>query len=222
MGTSPKSENNDGFDFDPLGIETISQIDEMNHEFAGKQPLEINGTTPTTIVAHQPVDGGLQFSVQFSSGKVETFNYCNMQMDYPALTAQYILENNVTRRATGKRDTVQAWARKTLCDLERTVCCLRRVYDFGIRNDNTIFRIRRTTQMGTLPAKKKRHYDNSLKIKYGVKVPRSVREALAFDAENGDTFWQDAICAEIGTLIEMECFKFHKKDFKHDPAFQLC
>ena len=30
-------------------------------------------------------------------------------------------------------------------------------------------------------------------IKYGVKVPRDVKEALAMDKENGNDFWEQAI-----------------------------
>ena len=29
--------------------------------------------------------------------------------------------------------------------------------------------------------------------KYGIAVPRSIKEALEFDRENPNTFWQDAI-----------------------------
>ena len=34
-------------------------------------------------------------------------------------------------------------------------------------------------------------------VKFGIKVPNSVQQALAFDKENGDTFWFDAINKEI-------------------------
>ena len=33
--------------------------------------------------------------------------------------------------------------------------------------------------------------------KFGIKIPKTVREALAFDLENGNTFWWDAICKEM-------------------------
>jgi hypothetical protein len=33
--------------------------------------------------------------------------------------------------------------------------------------------------------------------KFGIKIPKSVQEALAFDKENGDTLWWDAICTEM-------------------------
>ena len=38
-------------------------------------------------------------------------------------------------------------------------------------------------------------------MKYGIKVPRTQQEAIAFDEENGNTFWQDAIDLEINTIL---------------------
>ena len=45
-------------------------------------------------------------------------------------------------------------------------------------------------------------------MKYGVKVPRNVEEALQFDRENGNTLWQDAIKLETGTSIDLDYFEF--------------
>ena len=39
------------------------------------------------------------------------------------------------------------------------------------------------------------------RIKYGVKVPRHIREAKLFDQENGNTAWQDAIDLEMATIM---------------------
>jgi hypothetical protein len=33
--------------------------------------------------------------------------------------------------------------------------------------------------------------------KFGIKIPKNALEAKAFDAENGDTLWWDAICKEM-------------------------
>ena len=33
--------------------------------------------------------------------------------------------------------------------------------------------------------------------KYGIRVPKNVKEAKRIDTENGDTFWQDAITMEM-------------------------
>ena len=46
-------------------------------------------------------------------------------------------------------------------------------------------------------------------IKYGIKVPRTQEEAILFDKENGNTFWQDAIDLEMNTILP-------GFDFPHD------
>ena len=38
---------------------------------------------------------------------------------------------------------------------------------------------------------------DKIKMKFGVKVPTTVEEAMMFDAENGNTLWQDAINKEM-------------------------
>ena len=37
--------------------------------------------------------------------------------------------------------------------------------------------------------------------KFGIKIPKNVQEALAFDKENGDTLWWDAICTEMKNIL---------------------
>ena len=46
-------------------------------------------------------------------------------------------------------------------------------------------------------------------MKYGVKVPRTVREALILDQENGNTLWQDAIAKEMSNV--KVAFDIHEK-----------
>ena len=38
-------------------------------------------------------------------------------------------------------------------------------------------------------------------VKYGIKVPRNLQEAITFDEENGNTFWKDAIDLEMNTIL---------------------
>jgi hypothetical protein len=33
--------------------------------------------------------------------------------------------------------------------------------------------------------------------KFGIRIPKTVEQALAFDKENGNTLWWDAICKEM-------------------------
>ena len=45
------------------------------------------------------------------------------------------------------------------------------------------------------------------KFKFGVLVPRNVKEALEFDKTNGNSKWHEAIKAEIDQLMDYETFK---------------
>ncbi len=39
--------------------------------------------------------------------------------------------------------------------------------------------------------------------KFGVKIPKTVKEAKRFDEENGNTLWWDAICKEMITFDQL-------------------
>ena len=46
-------------------------------------------------------------------------------------------------------------------------------------------------------------------------------EALALDQANQNTFWQDAIWAKIGLLMDLNCFEFKEEGFVHGSDYQL-
>ena len=49
--------------------------------------------------------------------------------------------------------------------------------------------------------------------KFGIKVPKSVEQAVQFDKENGNTLWWDAICQEMKNVrIVFEIFEGEVKD----------
>ncbi len=37
--------------------------------------------------------------------------------------------------------------------------------------------------------------------KYGIEVPRSLKEVLALDVKNGDNYWSEAVGKEMGTIV---------------------
>ena len=37
--------------------------------------------------------------------------------------------------------------------------------------------------------------------KYGIEVPRSLKDALALDAKNGNKYWSEAVGKEMGTIV---------------------
>jgi hypothetical protein len=43
--------------------------------------------------------------------------------------------------------------------------------------------------------------------KFGVRIPRNEKEAIAIDRENGNTYWQDAIKIELDQLFEYKVFR---------------
>ena len=45
-------------------------------------------------------------------------------------------------------------------------------------------------------------------IKYGIRIPRNVKEALEFDRINRDHQWRDAIIREIEALMGQEMFAY--------------
>ena len=48
---------------------------------------------------------------------------------------------------------------------------------------------------------------NGPKFKFGIQVPRSMREALELDRANGNNFWKDAIDTEISQQLDYDVFK---------------
>ena len=55
---------------------------------------------------------------------------------------------------------------------------------------------KRTAIIGKMKSSK--HWERT--HKYGVRVPRNIREAFEIDAENGNTLWWDALLKEIANV----------------------
>ena len=55
--------------------------------------------------------------------------------------------------------------------------------------------------------------------KFGIRIPKSVEQALAFDRENGDTLWWDSICKEMKN-VRPACEKWEGKEGELAPGFQ--
>ena len=72
-------------------------------------------------------------------------------------------------------------------------------------------------------AKMRRAAGCSDNVMYGIKVPKSVKQALEFDKQNGDTFWEDSIKKEMKALFDMDTFKCVSGDtlFKKEDGWQF-
>ena len=65
---------------------------------------------------------------------------------------------------------------------------------------------------------------NTIKYNFGIRIPRTIREALLLDKMNGNTKWADSIEVELRALHEdNQCFKVLEnkndlpKDYKYIP-----
>mgnify|MGYP005847236111 CR=1 FL=1 len=68
----------------------------------------------------------------------------------------------------------------------------------------------------------KRHSrHDAIRYKFGVRLPRSVKEAHTLDGENGNTLWADAIKSEMSQLFEYDTFIDLGKDAPVPNGFKL-
>ncbi|CAJ1951562.1 unnamed protein product [Cylindrotheca closterium] len=74
----------------------------------------------------------------------------------------------------------------------------------------------RTARRAKKPGRNRRQ----VTIKFGVKVPMSVSQALEFDQENGNNKWQEAMKKEIAQLVALNFFTFHASDYIPDADSQ--
>ena len=77
-----------------------------------------------------------------------------------------------------------SWAKTVLCKYERAVRRVDRLYDFVLDDHDNIRCVRRA-----VCAKKKKSGPHPKRLKYGVQVPRTVKEAINFDKINNNTLW---------------------------------
>ena len=57
-----------------------------------------------------------------------------------------------------------------------------------------------------IKASKSNHISNTVNIKFGVKTPCDHKEAMMFDAENGNTNWEDADLLELKQIYNFDPF----------------
>jgi hypothetical protein len=159
-----------------------------------------------------------------------------VQTDQPSLVAKYVLANTIEGDTGG---SLARWARVALRTLKRSIRRIRRAYRMVTIPDNSMSvdewsslpaqpRIRRSTnaparrptspgppdRSKSKPNKRKKAGRNNRhlgEVKYGVRIPRNVREALLFDEENGDTLWTDAMSKEISALKHLNCFRVQER-----------
>ena len=68
--------------------------------------------------------------------------------------------------------------------------------------------------------RKRKPFKEKPRYKYGVKIPRNVKEALELDKENRNNKWAEAMKLEIQSLNDLECFEFQPKDYSPAKGYQ--
>ena len=197
----------------------IEQEKEVNEHFANlDEEPDFGGSRVTEIIAHEWRLGHPTFKVKWSGGDDTTWEtLADMRQDYPKMTAQYIVDNKVSRSKRGG-DRVLKWANKVVRDMDRAIRRIVRLYDFYLDEEENVKCIRRTQKKGS---RKKKKPPARNRLKYGIKVPVSVEEALAIDAANGNTLWRDAMGLEVGALLDLNCFEFKPKGWTPgEPGYQ--
>jgi hypothetical protein len=217
-------------------------LEDVVHQLTRVADDSVNDELFDGFAGHTWDNGVLMFRVRWKTEEESLLPFTLVQRDYPSETAAYVLKHKVgssAGRHTGGRFT--RWARQYQRHYSRVV---RRLFrqddgdyvpisslgaDSGIKVaanlPNGTRLIRRVTRDGIKPGgvrkrKKPGRISRPLEVKYGVVVPRSVKHALELDAENGNTFWADAIRKEIDSLLALDCFQFHAPDYKPSADYQ--
>jgi hypothetical protein len=199
-------------------LTSIEMVDEVNDELAeGRiEETQVGGSNATTIDAHRWQSGQLQLRVLWDTGEPSWESFRLMKVDHPQTTAAYIYDNKVTRSKRDGVDRNLQWAQKTLRDIRRAARRIANIYDYHLDTNDDVYKVRRADAT----RKKKKKQRQKEVLKYGVVVPRNVKEAFELDSKNGNTHWGNAIKTEIDSLISMECFEFHEKGYNPGNEYQ--
>ena len=144
-----------------------------------------------SILEHKFKDGILIFKTRYVGDIDEAIvdiPFVVLENDEPVIVTRYIKEHVVEDKRQGHYNT---WSKKTLKYHTRTIRRLYRLFEMDLK----------LTKMEQLKIRKinKAKGEN----KFGIKIPRSVKEALMFDKENKNTKWVDAIAKEIQNLLKL-------------------
>ena len=101
ISKNPPSNTNDvQFDFDPFDEKhDIEMCDEINNELAEEhtEATKMSGSRVTDIRAHRWKAGQLELEVHWDTENVSWESFQDLKLDHPNMTAQYIVDNSVSR-----------------------------------------------------------------------------------------------------------------------------
>lgn len=191
---------------------------EINDQFSRPDEApSVGGSVVIGIVTHEWRAGFLHFKVQWSDDSTSWESIHDMKQDAPRITAEYIVDNNVSRSRERGRDLVLKWAKKVVRDCGRAIRRINLLYDFYLDEDETVRKVRRLAKNGR---KKKKKFSSKPVFKYGIEVPRNAKHALILDQKNENTFWQDSMKKEVDDLLALDCFEYKDAGFHPGEGWQ--
>jgi hypothetical protein len=168
-----------------------------------------------SITGHKWENGILVLEILLSSGKKYKAPFSLIKKDRPIELAKYIRKEVIETKRGG---WYESWAKGVLKQAGRTIRRMHRYYNTGrierLRISNEI-KVRRLSRNKRLQNKKNR-------VKFGIKVPNNVREAIIFDKENKNNLWAEAIMKEMTALEKAGVFEFHPPHHQVSKEYQYC
>ena len=181
-------------------LTTIAEATEEDYEF-------------NVILSHKWTDGILVFNVELQSGKTVDIPFHLMKKDRPMETARYI---NIHVIEESRHGMHTSWAKKILKQANRSI--RRMSYHYNV---DRIMRIRKYQEIFNRRLSRNKQMEKRRnRIKFGIRVPNSVREALIFDRENKNNLWAEAIKKEMGALDKAQVFRYQPSHFKIPKDYQ--
>ena len=208
---SDKEEGNDGVCFEPNSFEDVEHLyDQFEIEDDENYLFE-------RIVDHYFDKGVLHLKVKYidnDQSHIVCVPFGILKNDVPLELARYIKEKVIE---SSRRGFYSQWAKKVVTSYSRIVKRMHRVY----RTSN-MYEVQRTRRAQSNMEKASNNKKYKVQEKFGIKIPRNVKEALLFDKENKNSNWSDAIYKEMEALKRLKCFKFHSPDtiFKKSDGWQ--
>ena len=197
----------------------LSQEDDanLNEQLDGMSSDTMEDYEFDRITDYKWNEGTLTFTVLLRSGKDFEIPFSLLKKDRPIETAKYIKAHVVENKRGGFYNT---WANKTLTQMNRTIRRMHRYFNIDLimrlsqnkelKKELNIRRVSRNHRVQRRPNK----------IKFGIKVPNNIREALILDKENGNNLWSEAIQKEMTALNDAAVFIYHPPSYKVGSQYQ--
>ena len=179
------------------GDEELVSYNKMLDVYNREEDPEEKLWTFNEITDHRTQAGKQQVEILWTNGETSWEPVSVIRATDPLTLARYAQANQLTEKRGWK------WAKK-----------MRVIKDRVIR----MIRERRQANGRAFVIKgKTKKQKQGPKYKFGVRVPRGVKQSRAFDEENGNTQWGDAIKKEVSQLMEQKTFRVLAQG-EHAPA----